>query len=242
MNRKVGQTEELSLYSEELQENMSLLIYLPVSFSPLYKYSLLIAQDGQDYYRFGRIPRLFEELLGEKMIQNTIFCGIPYTSVAERRKKYHPDGEQHEAYIRFLAHELVPFLDKRYPTHQMGQSRVLAGDSLAGTASLLAALTYPHTFGKVIMHSPFVNDALLHKVSSFEQPSLLELYHVIGREETNVQMTDGKFADFLTPNRKLHALLTEKKFHTFYEEFSGDHRWKYWQPDLKRAVTKMLCV
>jgi enterochelin esterase-like enzyme len=63
---------------------------------------------------------------------------------------------------------------------------------------------------------------------------------VIGQDETNVQMTDGKFADFLTPNRKLHALLTERKFQTFYEEFSGDHKWKYWQPDLKRALTQML--
>jgi enterochelin esterase-like enzyme len=242
MNRKIGQTEELSLYSEELQETMSLIIYLPVSFSPLYKYSLLIAQDGQDYYKFGRIPRLIEELSAEGTIPNTIFCGIPYSSVAERRKKYHPDGEQHEAYIRFLAHELVPFLDERYPTYQIGQSRILAGDSLAGTASLFAALTYPHTFGKVIMHSPFVNDSLLQKVSSFEQPSLLHLYNVIGLEETNVQMTDGQSADFLTPNRNLHSLLTKKEFHTFYEEFWGDHRWKYWQPDLKRALKEILPI
>ncbi|MFC3884451.1 alpha/beta hydrolase [Bacillus songklensis] len=242
MEKKIGQTEELSFYSAELDETISLIVYLPASFSPLYKYSLLLAQDGQDYYTLGRMPRLIEHLLDQGSIPNTIFVGIPYRSIEDRREKYHPDGAKQNVYIRFLAHELVPFLDSRYPTYQMGQSRILMGDSLAGTVSLKAALTYPHTFGKVIMQSPFVNDHLLDQVKAFKHPSLLEMYHIIGQQETGVRLTNGTICDFLTPNRELHRLLDEKRFNVLYEEFAGNHSWTYWQPDLKRALSSMLSI
>ena len=71
---------------------------------------------------------------------------------------YHPEGDRREAYIRFLAHELVPYMDDNYPTYQIGAGRGLIGDSLAATISLLTALKYPNIFGKVILHSPYVDE------------------------------------------------------------------------------------
>ncbi len=47
---------------------------------------------------------------------------------------------------------------------------------------------------------------------------------------------DKTIKDFLTPNRQLHQLLTEKGYKVFYEEFEGNHTWKYWKPDLRRAL------
>ena len=131
-----------------------MLVYLPASYSPLYKYSILITQDGKDYFQLGRIPRLADELLGNGEIENTIIVGVPYKNVQDRSRKYHPGGEENEDYIRFIAHELTPKLDELYPTYQMGKGRALIGDSLGATVSLMTALKYPHTFGKVILQSP----------------------------------------------------------------------------------------
>lgn len=234
-----GKIKEIVFASNELGEEVSMLIYLPASFSPLYKYSIIIAQDGKDYFQLGRIGRTADELLINQEIENIIICGIPYKDVEDRRRKYHPDGEQNEAYIRFLAHELVPFLDKEFPTYQMGMGRTLMGDSLAATVSLMAALQYPHTFGKVILQSPMVNEKVLEKVEQMEQPHLLSVYHVIGSEETEVHIKPKDTRDFLTPNRKLSALFIKKKFPYFYDEFSGNHTWTFWQPDLKRALKMM---
>ena len=86
---------------------------------------------------------------------------------------YHPEGDRREAYIRFLAHELVPYMDDNYPTYQIGAGRGLIGDSLAATISLLTALKYPNIFGKVILHSPYVDDSVLEKVEAAEDPSRL---------------------------------------------------------------------
>ena len=76
---------------------MLLLVYLPANFSPLNKYSLLIAQDGRDYFQLGRLGRLADEFLSKREIENLIIVGMPYKDVADRRRKYHPDGEQNQA-------------------------------------------------------------------------------------------------------------------------------------------------
>ncbi|QCJ41795.1 esterase family protein [Bacillus sp. S3] len=234
-----GTIKELMFQSKELGEEMQLLIYLPANFSPLYKYSLLIAQDGRDYFQLGRIGRLADEFLFERKIENIIIVGVPYKDVEDRRRKYHPDGSQNQQYIRFLAHELVPFLDREFPTYHMGTTRALIGDSLGATVSLMTALQYPHTFGKILLQSPMVDEKVLKLVNDFSEAQHVEIYHVIGSQETEVRTTDGKVSDFLSPNRELSKLITKKPFTYFYEEFNGNHTWTYWQPDLRRAL-KML--
>ena len=231
-----GTIQDITLFSESLQEEMQLLIYLPANFSPLYKYSVLIASDGKDYFQLGRISRIADELYEEEAIENLIIVGVPYKNVKDRRDKYHPDGSQHAAYIRFLAQELVPYIDEKYPTYQVGMGRSLIGDSLAATVSLMTALAYPNTFGKVIMHSPLVNEEVLDKVKKHEDVHAFSLYHVIGTEEKAVKTGDGLLTHFITPNRESHNLIKNKGFLTFYDELRGDHTWKLWQPDIKRSL------
>ncbi|MHC0038684.1 alpha/beta hydrolase [Pseudoneobacillus sp. C159] len=235
-----GFTKDYTLYSHSLKEDIELLIYFPSSFTPLYKYHLLIAQDGHDYFRLGRIATIADELIPKKEMVNTIIVGIPYRDVDDRRQKYHPNGQKNSAYIRFLAHELVPFLDKEFPTFQMGMGRTLIGDSLAATVSLMTALEYPHSFGKVILQSPYVNKNVLTKVQQFNHPHLIDVYQVVGIEETDVDTSNYEERNFLDANRKLSTLFKQKGFSHFYEEFNGNHTWTYWQPDLKRALKKSL--
>jgi enterochelin esterase-like enzyme len=235
-----GFTKDYTLYSHSLKEEIELLIYFPSSYTPLNKYNLLIAQDGRDYFQLGRIATIADELIQKKEMANTIIVGIPYLNVEDRRQKYHPNGVKNRAYIRFLAHELVPFLDREFPTYQMGMGRTLIGDSLAATVSLMTALDYPYTFGKVILQSPYVNETVLEKVQQFNQAHLVDVYHVIGKEETEVDTHNKRKANFLEANRKLHSVLSQKNFSYFYDEFAGDHTWTYWQPDLKRALGAVL--
>ncbi|ARD49127.1 esterase family protein [Sporosarcina sp. P33] len=234
-----GKIEEIRFYSKELQEEMELLIYLPSSYSPLYKHNVMLVSDGKDYFQLGRIGRVADELMEEEIIEPVIIVGIPYKTVKERRRMYHPEGDRHQAYIRFLAHELIQYIDETYPTYQMGASRTLIGDSLAASISLLTALKYPNCFGNVVLHSPFVNEHVLESVRANQNPAALSIYHVIGKEETYVPTTSDGRLDFLTPNRELHKVIKEKGFPFFYEELNGDHTWKSWQPDIRRALIEI---
>lgn len=233
-----GQIKEKQLYSNFLGKLIDLLVYLPPNYSPLYSYEVAIAQDGKDYFQLGKIVRQVEELLSENTINDVIIIGIPYASVEERRELYHPKGDLHEKYLRFLAEELVPFIDTNYQTNPLAPGRTLIGDSLGGTVSLLAMLAYPHTFGQAIIQSPFVNKEILTEVRSASLPSHT-IYHSIGTEETAVKTTNGREVNFLTANRELQPLLQKRLGSYHYTEFEGDHFWKYWQPDLTKALQWM---
>lgn len=225
--------------SQYLNETLKLTWYLPEAFSPLYKYHICIMQDGNDYFQLGRLATLSDRLHTDRSITNTIFVGIHYRDKYDRREKYHPAGEQQEAYIKFLTREVVPFLDDVLPTLHMGKSRTLMGDSLAGTLALMTAIRYPNTFGQVIMQSPYVDETVLEKVKAAENMYPIDIYHSIGINETEVKTTDGNVSDFLTPNRQLHNMLLQKRINHIYHELNGEHTWKAWQKDLPRALSTM---
>ncbi|WP_062047304.1 esterase family protein [Bacillus sp. JCM 19034] len=235
-----GTTLDDHIMSKELEEEIPLIVYTPPDFTPMQSYHVLICQDGSDYFQIGRIPRVFEELLDEGEINETIIVGIPYPSVDIRRERYFPNDVQNEAYIRFLAHELVPYLDEHYPIEPIASARTLAGDSLGGTVSLMTAVRYPSLFGNVMMHSPFVNANVLEDVKNCNHSEKISIYHVIGLQETEVNTTDGNIVNFLPPNRDLRDLIKSMNFSYEYHEFDGDHKWVHWQKDLPRGLKSLL--
>lgn len=235
-----GTVKDINFFSNALNEELKLLIYIPANYSPLYEYNILIASDGNDYFQLGGIPRLADELIDNYMIENTIIVGVPYKNYEDRKRKYTPTGDQFEAYMRFLAHELVPYLDDEFSTAQVGGGRALIGDSMAATISLMTAIHYPNIFGKAVLQSPYVDEHVLDAVRQAQNIDVLSLYHIIGLQENKVVFKDNAtIKDFLTPNRALHELIVERGIETFYEEFEGNHTWTYWKPDLKRALIKI---
>ncbi|MFC5543176.1 alpha/beta hydrolase [Ureibacillus suwonensis] len=234
---ETGSIQDIPFYSNTLQENFELLIYTPANYTPLNKYNILIASDGKDYFQLGGISHIADELIGNYEIENLIIVGVPYKDALDRRRKYIPSGEQHEAYLKFLAHELVPFIDSEFSTTELGSSRGLIGDSMAATVSLLAAIKYPTIFGKVILQSPYVDESVLKAVEEAPTHESLAIYHTVGKQESEAVTFYKEVKDFLTPNRKLHQLLISKNYqHMFYDELDGNHTWKSWKPDLKRAL------
>lgn len=234
-----GTVKDVAFFSNALNEELELLIYIPANYSPLYEYKILIASDGKDYFQLGGIPRLADELIDGYLIENTIIVGVPYKNYEDRKRKYTPAGDQFEAYMRFLAHELVPYLDDDFSTTQVGGGRALIGDSMAATISLMTAIHYPNIFGKAILQSPYVDELVLQGVKDAKNVDILSLYHIIGLQEDQVSLKDGTVKDLLTPNRELHQLFVQHGIDTFYEEFNGNHTWTYWKPDLKRALIEI---
>lgn len=236
-----GTIEEFKIHSSVLEADIEAMVYLPPHYSPLYTYPLVIAQDGQDYFNLGRIASLSDRLTAEKSIRSTIIVGLPYNDKKQRWHRYHPEGEHHEAYLRFLTRELLPALERQYAVEHLAGERYLIGDSLGAAFSLITALRYPNTFGNVIMQSPFVDGDMIKKVVRFDAASQISIYHSIGTEETAVETTWGDHRDFLAPNRDLHKAISEKPFASYqYVENEGNHTWTYWQNDLEKALRAML--
>lgn len=232
-----GIVQDFTFFSQTLQEDIQILVYIPANYSPLFQYHLMIAFDGKDYFQLGGIPRLANELIENHEMEQTIIVGISYKDAEDRRKKYIPTGEQHEYYLHFLAHELMPHLLDNYSLHSDPEHRALIGDSMAATVSLMAALKYPNIFGKVVLQSPYVDHVVLEMVQRAKRDDELVIYHSIGKKEIKaITPYNKREADFLTPNRELHNCFIQRSFHTYYYEVDGEHSWKTWKPQLREFL------
>ncbi|WAA13092.1 alpha/beta hydrolase [Fervidibacillus halotolerans] len=231
-----GRMQDITFFSDELNEDVELLVYLPPNYSEFHPYPYVVAQDGKHYFQLGRIARTLDELIQKNEMEPILFIGVSHHGVEDRRKKYHPNGIKKDAYIRFLAHELIPVVENHFSLSNTGTNRALAGDSLAGSISFLTAMKYPNTFGKLMLHSPYVNEEMIQIAKNFDQWHLLQMYHVIGSEEKEASLIDGSTDDFLTPNQNLQAVIRQTEAEYFFDIFSGNHSWKYWQQDLKRGL------
>lgn len=232
-----GKTEQFSVTSIHLDETFEILTYLPPHYTTEERYPIIIAGDGKDFFQLGRIVRTLDELILNDEMEPVLFFGIPYQTVQDRYRKYHPSGEQNEAYIQFLYDELLPVIEGKYAVRTGGKNRALAGDSLAATVALMTALAVPKIFGKVLLFSPYVDDQVCNKAEEFDHWDDLTIYHVVGLEEREVKLSTGGVMDFLVENRRLKNIIPENSVRYFYDEFPGNHTWKYWQQDLPRALT-----
>lgn len=230
---KPGKINKHQFYSDILEREVTISIYLPEDYTDLFKHQVIICFDGLDFLRFGRIQREYERLRKDQEIQRAIIVGFHYESVEKRREEFHPQGSRSHLTVKAIGKELLPFIDATFPTYKVGNARLLMGDSLAGSIALLTSLTYPTIFSQVAMLSPQYENIIKEKLIDCETKEQLSIWHAIGLEEEDFTLpTNGKRANFLTPNRELNQLI--KQYHVKYEyqEFDGGHNWKSWKPML----------
>ena len=230
-NFKPGKINKHILHSNILERDVTLSVYLPEDYSELFKYQVIICFDGLDFLRFGRLQREYERLRREDEIQRAIIIGFHYEDVDKRREEFHPQGTRSHKTVQVVGKELLPFIDKTFPTYKVGNARILMGDSLAGSIALLTALTYPTMFSQVAMLSPHSDESVIDKFNKCIQYSELSIWHAIGLEEEDFALpTTGERANFLTPNRDLATVIKDKGLTYHYLEFEGRHNWKSWKP------------
>lgn len=240
MDMTPGKVHTIDFESETLGETYEIQYYLPKNFSDLYKHRVIITFDSQDFFKYGQIERQYEKLAETEAVERAIIVGVPYPSVEWRNDYFHPNGAHHDAFVSFVARELIRWVDNTFPTLKTGTSRVLMGESLAGSFAFSIAATYPATFPQAVAFSPFVDDAFIEKFEAQTMLMHLDLYHTIGLEEDDFETISGEQADFLTPNRKLNEYLSGEPLEYEYRELDGGHIWKVWKPELETILKHYL--
>ncbi|WP_036739828.1 MULTISPECIES: alpha/beta hydrolase-fold protein [unclassified Paenibacillus] len=229
--------EEIS--SKHLNSTRSVRIFLPPGYNEVLSYPVIYCQDGEEFFNFGRIATTMTAGILDHGWEPAIIVGVD-VNVKIRTSEYSPDGENHEAYIRFFAEEMLPFVESKYAVRTDKSDRVLAGDSLGGTVSLHLALTYPHLFARVISLSGAFLEPTRSRLQSEGDLSWLELYMLIGLDEEEVKTERGTF-DFVEANRLSKALFEQKNARLFYEEKPGKHVWGFWQKELPAILERFFC-
>ncbi|WNR45910.1 alpha/beta hydrolase [Paenibacillus roseipurpureus] len=217
-----------------LGETRPLRIYLPPGYNELLSYPVIYCQDGEQFFNFGRIATTLTRLILDEDLEPAIVVGVD-VNIANRTSEYAPEGERHDLYCQFFAEELLPYIENRYPVRQERTERILAGDSLGGTVSLHLALDYPSLFCRVISLSGAFFDITRERIKSVDDLSWLELYMLIGLDETDVTTERGTF-DFVRENRLTQTLLQDKNAALHYIEKPGKHIWGFWQLELPATL------
>ncbi len=149
-----------SIYSEILNEERKLWVYLPYrdndSIAARKKYPVIYLLDGEWNFKLVRGMLGYRSARG--MLPKMILVGIlnvnrwrDFTPTATNL--YPEDGISGggEAFISFLENELIPFIDKKYPT---GPYRTLIGSSISGLIVVNTLINHPHIFDSYLSSDP----------------------------------------------------------------------------------------
>jgi enterochelin esterase-like enzyme len=232
------------------------------------RYPVLLAlHDGQGDERFllkrGTAAALRDEMARGALREMVIVC--PRGVGTWFADSY--DGAVR--YTRFLAEELVPFVEAHYRVIPERSARAAAGISMGGFGALRSGLTRPDLFAVVGGLSPAVQQLSWRTVQTlpfFIRPSF---HRVFGKEEKRNNLRESDLYDMLLRDPTLagrapEVLLrcgTEDRWRlgqitAFLKRFldalrvrnelvlePGGHDWTYWRralPELIRAVAARL--
>jgi len=223
-----------SFTSTILGEERSLRIFLPPGYEETVSYPVVYCQDGEQFFNFGRIATTATRLILDEDMAPMIIVGVD-VNAKMRTDDYSPRGQRFDQYLQFFIDEMLSYVECRYPVRTTPDERILAGDSLGGTVSLHLALHNRELFTQVLSLSGAFLKPTQQALAAESDLSWLRIYQLIGLQESEVK-TDSGVYDFLTANRVVHDLLTERNADVQYVEKPGEHLWGFWQEELDEAL------
>ena len=110
---------------------------------------LALVLDGDGAREKGLLPRSLDNLIPSRVAPVL----VAFVSRPEWGEKPPPDEETEDAVANLLAHDVAPFLERRYGTDPSPQGRALVGTGFAAWSAAYAAFRHPTVFGALGLQS-----------------------------------------------------------------------------------------
>ncbi len=180
--------------------------------------------------------------------------GVPLIVVMpDGGRGFYTDAVEGFAYERAVCDDLIPLVDRLFPTRAERSGRCIGGLSMGGYGALRLALRRPDLFCSAVSHSGAVyfghRDLPADDVRVAEFARILgpnpaggpnDLHALIERADRALLPAlrlDCGTEDFLIQdNRDFHAHLERLGIPHEYEEFPGCHEWGYWDLHVQEAI------
>lgn len=148
--------QEVRLKSQILQEERSVLVYLPATYAlSSNSYPVMYLLDGATH--FHHVSGIVQFLSSQGLIPEMIVIAV---NNVDRTRDFSPtqltdqsNTGGAEKFMGFLSEELIPYVNGSYRTEPY---RLLVGHSLGGTFATYALLSKPEVFNAYIAISPYL--------------------------------------------------------------------------------------
>lgn len=181
------------LPAKGLNYRRDLLVWLPPSYRKRRKrFPVLYMHDGQNLFdpstsftgQDWKVDETASRLMEGGKIRECIIVGVPNSP--DRMEEYNLFRPLGQAYARFLAEEVKPFIDKNYRTLAAPDNTVVMGSSMGGLISFQLVWQFPEVFsGAGCLSSAFYKSRsrILGDVSRGTPPSGARFYLDVGEHE-----------------------------------------------------------
>jgi enterochelin esterase family protein len=203
-------------------------VYTPPGFDPATsgKLPVLYVTDGSDYWNdgMGGLVIILDNLIADRRIAPLLAVFIdPWDREANenrREKELVPAADRSCKFCEFLAAELIPAIDKSYPTGAAREHRAILGTSLGGLHSTLMANRYGSLFGLIAIQSPaYFRTLWVLEESGNADPLPIKAF-------INAGIFEGEYVNYA---RTLRDIWQQKKVSVRYMELNEGHSWGHWR-------------
>ena len=230
-----GRTEELWMTRTAFGQPRRVTMYLPARYRPQRRYPLLIVHDGGDYLRYAALKDVLDNLIHRLEVAPLIAA---LSHPGDRLVEY-PDDPRH---AKFIAQELLPELEQRYPLLPAANARCLMGASFGAVASLATAWRHPGKFGRLLLQSgsfAFTDIGRHKRGPAFDK--VVEFVNAFrdapGRPSERVYLSCGMYESLIYENRSLVPLLQTTGMGVRYEWVRDGHNWENWRDRLQSGLS-----
>jgi enterochelin esterase family protein len=221
--------------SRAFGENREAQVYLPATFRRNRSYPLLIVHDGIDYLRYADFQNVLDNLIHRLEIRPMI---VVLTQSPDRLREYAGD----EAHARFLAEDVLPYMQAHFPLVDRAEARCLMGASFGGVASLHAAWQFPDAFGNLLLQSGSFafSDLGRHRRGPVFDP-VVEFMNAFRADKVvpaeRIFISCGMYESLIYENRSLVPHLQQKGIEVRFEEARDAHNWQNWRDRLRIGLS-----
>lgn len=210
-------------------------VYLPARFRETRRYPLLIVHDGGDYVRYASLQTVLDNLIHNLEVAPLV---VALTHPVDRLAEY----PNHAGHATFIAEQLLPAMQDKFPIYETAASRCLMGASFGGVAALATAWRYPGTFGRLLLQSG--SFAFTDIGESKRGPAFAEVVKFInafrdapGKPSEKVFVSCGTYESLIYENRTMVPVLQGTGMEVRYEEARDGHNWENWRDRLRSGLS-----
>jgi enterochelin esterase family protein len=231
-----GTVEEIQVPGGPLGGERRVKVYLPARMRAARRCPVLVCFDGEDYLHFAGMKTVLDNLVQRYEMASAI---VAFTQSPDRMNEY-AASEDHS---RWVAQDLLPAVEARFPARGRPRDRALMGASLGAVAALHAAWRSPGLFGNLLLQSGSFAFADIgksqrtHPVFETVASFVNEFRAAPGRPVDKLFVSCGMYESLIYENRSLVPLLHATGMEVKYVEARDGHNWENWRDRLRDGLS-----